>query len=232
MHLYRCELVLHDYLFWATTERGRLAETGPHIHNYALTYALGWATAPWSTDYHKPHYPEELAEAGQRYITPARLLDGSTALIQYNTMNERYRVPKKEKSLGYPEWGYTRCWRPESRYRCYVISAEPQVFPRFVRLGKFLAKTALHSESAVTLRLRHIVGEGPCVSLLNWTDLVPASCPVIYDVVSRALPTSLIDRAVFEDIPGTYLLATFQDQQTVTLPLAMGYYGRNTCASW
>ncbi len=62
MELYRCDITLHDYLFFATTERGKVAETGPFIHNYALTYALGWAIAPWRNEVQKPHYREDLAQ--------------------------------------------------------------------------------------------------------------------------------------------------------------------------
>lgn len=39
--IYRCTLELHDSLHFATREIGRLYETEPVLHNYALTYALG-----------------------------------------------------------------------------------------------------------------------------------------------------------------------------------------------
>src|SRR5947209_14620789 len=90
MQLYCCDITLHDYLFFATTERGKVAETGPFIHNYALTYALGWASSPWRNEIQKPHYHEELAQVGRRYVTPARLIQGSAIVSQYNTMSESY----------------------------------------------------------------------------------------------------------------------------------------------
>ena len=37
-----CRLVLHENLYYATREVGRLYETGRCLHNYALTYALGF----------------------------------------------------------------------------------------------------------------------------------------------------------------------------------------------
>ena len=40
-HIYRCELELHDSLYFATREIGRLYETEAIVHNYALCYALG-----------------------------------------------------------------------------------------------------------------------------------------------------------------------------------------------
>jgi len=40
MHVTRCRLMLHENLFYATREIGRLYETGRYLHNYGLTYAL------------------------------------------------------------------------------------------------------------------------------------------------------------------------------------------------
>ncbi|MFM7370560.1 MAG: type I-D CRISPR-associated protein Cas5/Csc1, partial [Sphaerospermopsis kisseleviana] len=39
--IYRCQLELHDSLYFATREIGRLYETEAIIHNYALCYSLG-----------------------------------------------------------------------------------------------------------------------------------------------------------------------------------------------
>ncbi|MFM5956386.1 MAG: type I-D CRISPR-associated protein Cas5/Csc1, partial [Dolichospermum sp.] len=41
VHIYSCQLELHDSLYYATREIGRLYESEPVIHNYALCYALG-----------------------------------------------------------------------------------------------------------------------------------------------------------------------------------------------
>src|SRR5438105_4032661 len=153
MELYRCDLILHDYLFFATTERGKVAETGPFLHNYALTYALGWANAPWYNDPQQPHYRGELGQAGRRYVTPGKLRHGSTLLNQYNTLGESYSLGKG-RSIGYPDWGFIKCFRPGTTFRCYVISADAVVLPRFVRLGKFMAKTRLLVTPAAALQTR------------------------------------------------------------------------------
>jgi len=47
VNIYHGRLVLHESLFFATREIGRLYETGRYLHNYALTYALGLATSPY-----------------------------------------------------------------------------------------------------------------------------------------------------------------------------------------
>lgn len=240
MELYRCDLVLHDYLFFATTERGKVAETGPFIHNYALTYAFGWAVSPWHNEVQQPHYREELAKVGRRYITPAHLVRGSTIVSQYNTMSESYNLGRKEQSIGYPDWGFIKCYRPGTLFRCYVLSADPVAFPRYLRLGKFMAKTAVRSVGARQLQ-RHTHSEGARGAkreafehpLLSWNDLVSSARPAIFDMIVNALPGHLIANPVFDGVPGTYLLATFeQGEVPVQVPLRMGYYGENLCESW
>jgi len=41
-NIYRCEIELHDNLYYATREIGRLYETEAILHNYSLCYALGF----------------------------------------------------------------------------------------------------------------------------------------------------------------------------------------------
>jgi CRISPR-associated protein Csc1 len=238
MEIYQCDLTLHDYLFFATTERGKVAETGPFVHNYALTYALGWAMSPWHNELQKPHYREELAHVGQKYVTPARLLRGSYLLSQYNTMSESYSLGKG-RSIGYPDWGYIKCFRPGSIFRCYVVSAEVVQFPRYLRLGKFMAKAAVQVTSAQqiecyasfktqTPKLKNVVHP-----LLNWNDLAIFTRPVAFDIIVNVLPSHLIDNPVFGDADAAYALATFPNEVTsVQIPLCMGYFGANLCASW
>lgn len=218
MHLYRCGLVLHDYLFFATTERGKVAETGPFVHNYALTYALGWARSRWRTEVQEPHYPEELAAAWRAeaaYVTPAALLEGGYIISQYNTMPESYDLGKPI-SAAYPDWGFAKCLRPAAHLRFYVLSREHKVFPRYIRLGKFMAKAELRAEHARQLT----PATGPCQAdtLLAWDDL--AIKPQVFDIRADALPTRLVNHAHFADVP--HLRARFPDGE-VTLPLAAGY---------
>ncbi len=222
MHLYRCDLELHDYLFFATSERGRLAETGPFVHNYALAYALGWARSLWRSEVQEPHYAEELAaawEAHDAYVTPAALLCGSYVISQYNTMPETYELGKTQ-SRGYPDWGFVKCFRPGARFRFYVISRDEKGFPQLVRLGKFTAKAELRVEAGERLERR--TGRCTADALLAWDDL--AVRPTVFDLISTALPTRLVYRAEFSGVP--YVRAHFADGSTTTLPLSVGYLAR------
>lgn len=238
MEIYRCDLILHDYLFFATTERGKVAETGPFIHNYALTYALGWATSPWHNAQQKPHYREELAHVEKKYVTPARLIHGSSVVNQYNTMSENYTISKAQ-SIGYPDWGFVKCFRPGSLFRFYVMSAEVVHFPHYLRLGKFMAKAALTIQQATAIKqvqsLSTAQKHTPSADtlLLNWEDLVPTARPVAFDIIASSLPTRLIDHAVFDSVEAPCVAAQFPDTDAmIHIPLEMGYFGGNTCASW
>jgi CRISPR-associated protein Csc1 len=239
MELYRCDLTLHDYLFFATTERGKVAETGPFIHNYALTYAFGWATSPWHNEVQQPHYRRELAAVGKRYITPARLVRGSSLVSQYNTMGESYALGNKERSIGYPDWGFIKCFHPGTLFRCYIISAEVVQFPRYLRLGKFMAKTELRAVAAQHLQRatgpvkRSGEQQQPEYPLLTWNDLASDARPVAFDIIVNALPGHIIANPIFDSESGSYLLATFaQEEAPVLMPLRMGYYGEMLCESW
>ncbi|MGZ6368263.1 MAG: type I-D CRISPR-associated protein Cas5/Csc1 [Ktedonobacteraceae bacterium] len=239
MQVYCCDLTLHDYLFFATTERGKVAETGPFLHNYALTYALGWATSPWHNEVQKPHYREELAQVERCYVTPATLVRGSYLTTQYNTMSESYAL-SRGGSTGYPDWGFIKCFRPGAKFRFYVISAEVMQFPQYIRLGKFMSKSILFSTLATEVRQRllpfteqetkryHVIHP-----LLTSNDLPVPARPVIYDIIANSLPSRLIEHAMFADIEGPYLAATFADEEMmVQFPARMGYYGANLCSSW
>ncbi|HEY0753928.1 MAG TPA: type I-D CRISPR-associated protein Cas5/Csc1 [Ktedonobacteraceae bacterium] len=239
MQVYRCDLTAHDYVFFATTERGKVAETGPFLHNYALTYALGWASSPWHNEVQKPHYREELAQVERRYVTPAALVRGSYVTTQYNTMSESYTLGKG-RSIGYPDWGFIKCFRPGTQFRFYVLSAEVVKFPRYLRLGKFMAKAALVPTPATEVQERptpfaeketkqHQVVH----PLLTWNDLPASARPAIFDIIANSLPSRLIEHAVFRDAQGPYLAALFTDEKmTVQFPAQMGYYGVNLCSSW
>ncbi|MEZ4622718.1 MAG: type I-D CRISPR-associated protein Cas5/Csc1 [Caldilineaceae bacterium] len=73
MHVTICHLTLHENLFYATREIGRLYETGRYLHNYGLTYALGFVVAPYFNATALPRYAEDFRTLNERacYVTPA-----------------------------------------------------------------------------------------------------------------------------------------------------------------
>lgn len=236
MQVYRGTAELLDYVFYATTERGRVYETGSFIHNYALTYALGLAqgdtyTYAWVSQ--SPHYIEELTPLnGRLYITPGQSVHASHRLIQWNTLREGYAFPSKPPSLGYPDWGFARMLRPGSCFLFYVFVPDLAELPATpalrglvtgnsvrVRLGKFLGKVRLRLEVATSLEKRS--GGFQSDALLNWRDL--ETDPVACDILAASLPTRLLSRAYFAE--GDYYHLSFGDD-TVRMPVGMRYLAR------
>lgn len=236
MEIFRGDMELLDYVFYATVERGKVYETGAFIHNYALAYALGLVqseTYVSSRLVQAPHYVEELTPLnGRVYIAPGQAMHVAHRLVQWNTLREGYALPGKPPSLGYPDWGFARMLRPGCRFRFYVLvhakgdlPAAPALHdllagrPTRVRLGKFPAKASLRLEPATAVAER----SGPFVSeaLLNWRDL--EADPTVCDILAASLPTRLLSRAHFAD--GAYIEARFGDD-LIRLPKGMRFLAR------
>ncbi len=235
MRIYRGTIELLDYVFYATVERGKVYETGPFVHNYALVYALGLVqsdTYTYARTIQEPHYQEELtALNGRLYLTPAAPRNLAYRLVQWNTLREGYAFPGKPPSLGYPDWGFARVLRPGGKLVFYLLVPNAAGLPESpplhdllagktarVRLGKFMGKVGVRLEAASGATERH--GAFQTEAFLNWRDL--EADPLVCDVVATSLPTRLLARASFE---GPYLEARF-GEDTVCLPLQMRFLAR------
>jgi len=152
--------------------------------------------------------------------------------VQWNTLRESYGIPKKQPSLGYPDWGFARMLRPGSRFTFYVLISDQgkaldapalsqllQGNPVRVRLGKFMAKARMQLRRAdrVTERTEAFFAE----SYLNWRDL--AEDPEFCDVVVASRPTRLISRAQFSAAP--HYEARF-GEDIIRLPANMRFLAR------
>jgi len=236
MHIYRGTLELLDYVFYATTERGKIYETGAFIHNYALAYALGLVrgeTYTYARLVQEPHYVEELTPLnGRLYLTPGAPQRVAHRLVQWNTIREGYAFPGKLPSVGYPDWGFARMLRPGCRFTFYLLTPDPAALPNApalrdlvagrtvrVRLGKFPGKARLRAERADTV----VAQEGPfqTQAMLNWRDL--EADPVVCDVVAASRPTRLLSRSHFAEEP--YYEVHFGDY-LVRLPARMRFLAR------
>ena len=237
MHIYRGELELLDYVFYATTERGSVHETGGFIHNYALAYALGLVrSVPYTNLTQEPRYVAELTPLnGWLYITPAAPQQVAYSIVQWNTLRESYDFPKKPQSLGYPDWGFARMLRPGSRFVFYVLinnqSDRPDV-PALnmllegksvrVRLGKFMAKARVQLREADEVSTKE--GRFFVEPYLNWRDLAKDKDPEFCDVVVASRPTRLISRAQFSAAP--HYEARF-GEDIIRLPANMRFLARS-----
>ena len=109
MYLYLGQLTLHENLFYATREIGRLYETGRYLHNYALTYALGLAAAPYFHAEQVPRYGEQLRPLNHRgiYVTPARGIHLDFVLNTFKYANNNYHVEMEKGARNTPS-GHAR----------------------------------------------------------------------------------------------------------------------------
>lgn len=217
MHLYLCRLTFHENLFYATREMGRLYETGRYLHNYALTYALGLAVAPYFHRQQIPHYEEELTPLNQRgiYVTPARGIDVSYELVTFKCADNAYHLEMVSKQRNIPSFGRAKEIAVGSQFEFAVVSQEPMYLPRWVRMGLWRSKARLEC-----------LGEGEVESLLLSERI--ASLPLnpldvvgdllVYDLISMP-PSSLVENA---RVQAEWLRAEVADR-TVMLPARMAY---------
>ncbi len=91
-----------------------------------------------------------------------------------------------------PQHGRIRMLAIGNRAVAYVLSREPVVVPRYVRLGKFMSKARVVVEEVPA---REVEREGVIIpSLLNPADLPPGMEPTIFDLISVP-PTPLVRNA-------------------------------------
>lgn len=91
-----------------------------------------------------------------------------------------------------PQYGRIRFLAIGNRAVGYVLSREPVMVPRYVRLGKFMSKARVAVEE---IPVQEVEREGaviPC--LLNPADLPPEMLPTVFDLISVP-PTPLVRNA-------------------------------------
>lgn len=156
--IYRCYLELHDSLYFATREIGRLYETEPILHNYALCYALGFIDNPRyqtqvdpENDYryfcrHQvPQYQAHLTKLNEQniYVTPARTLRHTAVLNTWKYADNRYHVEMQKTQKNIPSFGRAKEIAPESQFEFFVMSEQSIQLPQWIRLGKWMSKARL-----------------------------------------------------------------------------------------
>ncbi|NJL00726.1 MAG: type I-D CRISPR-associated protein Cas5/Csc1 [Spirulinaceae cyanobacterium RM2_2_10] len=156
--IYRCQLELHDNLYFATREIGRLYETEPVIHNYALCYALGLVDSDrhgtcvdseseyrYFCSTQVPSYEAHLTRLNEAgiYVTPARALRHAAVLHTWKYADNRYHVEMKKTQKNIPSFGRAKEIAPESQFECFIIAQKALSLPRWIRLGKWSSKASV-----------------------------------------------------------------------------------------
>jgi CRISPR-associated protein Csc1 len=231
-HIYRCTIELHDNLYYATREIGRLYETEPILHNYALCYAFGlvdsdrYATRVSEEHEYRyfcpeqvPKYEVHLTPLNQQgiYITPAKAVSHAAVLHTWKYANNNYHVEMEKTQKNIPSFGRAKEIAAESQFECFVISAQVLQLPKWIRLGKWMSKAEVHIEQLKDFdtTTKDFICEHP----LNPLDVMFTHQVVSYDTLNMP-PVSLIRNVRF--LNGThYRIKTGKD--TFTLPANMQY---------
>jgi CRISPR-associated protein Csc1 len=220
-----CHLTLHDYLFYASREMGRLYETEKYLHNYGLTYALGLAKSPYTNLAQVPRYSEDLDGMNKQgvYVTPAHPLRYTFSFSTFKMANVNYYNFTPQISSNQVVFGRSKELAPESTFEFFVLSDKEVALPHWVRLGKWMSKARVDIKTQGVARTRQ--GTFRADGALNPLDLslLPENC----NIVAMA-PASLITN-VF--CTGSYYEVDYDEgghARTVRLPVEMSYRpGRN-----
>jgi CRISPR-associated protein Csc1 len=202
--IYRCQIELHDSLYYATREIGRLYETEPVIHNYALCYALGLIDSEvYSTTVSQEHsyryfcpeqvpkYQEHLTPLNKQgiYVTPARSINHTAILNTWKYANNNYHVEMEKTQKNIPSFGRAKEIAPESQFEFFIISQTQIKLPKWVRLGKWMSKAELNIQEVTNLKLK--TGDFAFRYPLNPLDVMFTHQVISYDVLNMP-PVSLI----------------------------------------
>ncbi|PSB01139.1 type I-D CRISPR-associated protein Cas5/Csc1 [Merismopedia glauca] len=228
--IYRCELELHDSLYYATREIGRLYETEPIIHNYALCYALGLVdsekyvtTVSEEHSYRYfcpeqvPKYEEHLTPLNQQviYVTPASSISHTSILNTWKYANNNYHVEMEKTQKNIPSFGRTKEIAPESLFEFFVISQTELKLPKWIRIGKWMSKAEVTVKKLPQPKTKTDLFI--CIHPLNPLDVMFTNQVISYDVVNMP-PVSLIKNV---QMRGQYYY--FDDINDVKLPVRMQY---------
>lgn len=204
--IYRCQIELHDSLYFATREIGRLYETEPVLHNYALCYALGLVdsetystTVPQEHSYRYfcpaqvPKYEEHLTPLNQQgiYVTPARAVIHTAVLNTWKYADNRYHVEMQKTQKNIPSFGRAKEIAPESIFEFFVLSEKPITLPKWIRIGKWASKAQVNVLETQQSQCSATEKEFTFPYPLNPLDVMFSHQVMSYDVINMP-PVSLI----------------------------------------
>lgn len=211
-----CRLTLHDYLFYASREMGRLYETEKYLHNYGLAYALGLVASPYTNVTQVPHYAQDLQRLNEQeiYITPAHPVRYAFAFHTFKMANVNYYNLTPQISSNQVVFGRSKELTPESCFEFFLLSSHEVSLPRWIRLGKWMAKARVDVLARCEARVHQ--GDQQMDGALNPLDLhnVPAHCNII-----AMAPASLITHVA---LSGDYYEGKV-GERTVRLPQGMSF---------
>ncbi len=254
MTLYHCILTLHDNVFFATREMGILYETEKYLHNWALSFALfgvHYIPLPYGLQgemAQKPTYLDSNSEQNLLhlntagiYVFPAQPLNWSYQLNTFKAAQVTYYGKSKQfgdkgADRNYPiNYGRAKELAVGSRYRIYIIAPENITIPRWIRLGKWSAKTQVEVTPIPNSVIQPKLGDYICSHPLNPLDLPESTRLLLYNRIVMP-PVSLVSQA---QLTGEYWKSTTEESwqslksefpqlpESICLPRGAFYGARN-----
>jgi CRISPR-associated protein Csc1 len=211
-YAYRIGIELEDYLFFASMEKGKVAETASLLHNYALAYAMGWVDSLYFNEMQSPQYEQQLQPMNEQgvYVYPAVPVHISHRMMQYNTTDEAFLM-KRTQSMGYPNWGFIKCIRPGSTFETYILSHDPIQIPSKIRLGKWMSLASITMQEVSLTKKKG----NACPHMVNIQDI--ACLPVYFSAMYNILPTRLVQGVEWDQQLDGYQIS-YGDHQNVWVP--------------
>lgn len=226
----RCDLELHDSLYFASREIGRLFETERVIHNYALCYALGLVSSPYFTREQTPKYRQDLPALNERgiYVTPARDVAVDFTLNTWKFSDDNYHgwnyashhlnPSKKQTPNNQPTFGRNKELAVESRFQFFIITREEDYRPpSWIRLGKWMSKASLSCKHMTEIEVRNC--EFEVAHPLNPLDVFAAYTVTLCDLINMP-PVSLITNA---QMTGEHFILLSNGQAEIRLPKNLSF---------
>jgi len=218
MRLILCRLTFHENLFYATREVGRLYETGRYLHNYALTYALGLANAPYYHAQQIPAYAAELSTLNEQgiYVTPARGVDVQYQMVTFKFADNAYRVKMEQSSRNLPTFGRAKEVAVGSVFEFAIVHTAPFKIPKWIRMGLWRSKGLL---TVIEEAEAKPVSENEQVASLPLNPLDVQGEFKLYDLISMP-PSSLVEHARLKT---NWLKVDLSRREPIYLPAGMKY---------
>jgi len=198
MRITICRITLHESVFYSSREIGRFYETERYLHNYALTYALGFASAPYFHAEQKPAYREELDPLNARglYVTPATPRGVGFSLNTFKYGNNNYHADSGKMKFNTPTFGRLKELAVGSEFEFAILTSDDALpcLPEWIRLGLWLGKA--HVRQIFSGLAAHASGKMKRSAYpINPLDLTPAAAHAVsvYDLIVMP-PVSLLDR--------------------------------------
>ncbi|MEL7070575.1 MAG: type I-D CRISPR-associated protein Cas5/Csc1 [Cyanobacteria bacterium J06581_3] len=214
MHIYQCQLTLHDNVFFATREMGTLYETEKYLHNWALTYAFFSEThipRPYrmkgvkaqKPGYLDPDHEQNLLQVNESglYLFPARPVRWNFQVNTFKSAQVNYYGRSKQfgakgATRNYPiNFGRAKELAAGSTYRSYLLSAqalEIATLPKWIRLGKWASKIRVSYLPIADITKK--TGLFNCAHPINPIDLPASTQLKLYDRIVMP-PVSLVSQA-------------------------------------